>query len=65
MGLKEKVSNRLQGLKGRGKEAIGSAVGNKDMAAEGRVEQTKAGLHDAAENVKDAASSVGDVVKGH
>src|SRR5580658_9130571 len=39
MGLKDKLSNKLQDLKGRGKEAVGSAVGNKDLATKGKVDQ--------------------------
>jgi uncharacterized protein YjbJ (UPF0337 family) len=65
MGMKDKISNKLQDLKGRGKEAVGSAVGNKDLATKGKVDQTKAGLKDAGENVKDAASNVTDALKNH
>ena len=60
MGKRNKISNMLQDLKGKGKEALGSTVGNKEMENKGKVEQTKAGLKDAGENVKDAASNVKD-----
>jgi uncharacterized protein YjbJ (UPF0337 family) len=65
MGMKDKLANKLQDLRGRGKEAVGSAVGNKDLETDGKVDQTKAGLKDAGEHVKDAASNVTDALKGH
>ncbi len=50
----DKLRNKLQDLKGKGKVEIGAIVGNKDMEQEGTVDQTKAGLKDAVEHVKDA-----------
>jgi uncharacterized protein YjbJ (UPF0337 family) len=65
MGMKNKVFNKLQDLKGKGKQEIGSLLGNKDLEAEGKVDQTKAGLKDAGESVKDAASNAADALKSH
>jgi uncharacterized protein YjbJ (UPF0337 family) len=60
MSMRNKISNMLQDLRGRGKEALGSKVGNKDLESEGKADQGKAGLKDAGEKVKDAASNVKD-----
>jgi uncharacterized protein YjbJ (UPF0337 family) len=65
MGKKDKASNKLQDAKGKVKETVGSAVGNKHLETEGKVDQTKAGLKDAGESVKDAASQVKDALTEH
>ncbi len=64
MGTKDKASNKAQDLKGRVKEKVGSATGNKDLRNKGKIDQAKAGLKDAGEKVKDAASHVEDAVRG-
>ena len=64
MATRDKASNKAQKLKGKVKEQVGSATGNKDLRNKGKSDQAKAGLKDAAENVKDAASNVKDAVKG-
>ena len=64
MGTKDKVSNKVQDLKGKGKETVGSATGNKDLRIKGKTDQTKSSLKDAGEKVKDAGSKVKDAVKG-
>jgi len=64
MSLKDKLSNKFQSAKGKGKETAGSAVGNRDLEEKGKLDQKKAGLKDAGENVKDAASHVKDAVTG-
>lgn len=60
MGKRDKASNKVQDLKGKGKEAVGSATGNRDLEAEGKADQAKAGLKDVGEKVKDAAEDVKD-----
>lgn len=65
MGNKDKVSNKAQDLKGKAKETVGSAVGNEELETEGKADQAKAGLKDAGEKLKDAASDVKDSVTGH
>jgi uncharacterized protein YjbJ (UPF0337 family) len=64
MGLKDKASNWLQKERGKLKQAAGSAVGNKDLETKGKVDQTKAGLKDALQSVKDAGSHAKDALKG-
>ena len=58
MGTRDKASNRAQDLKGKVKEKVGTATGNEDLKTDGKTDQAKAGLKDAGEKVKDAASSV-------
>ena len=65
MGMKDKFANKLQDLRGKGKQEIGSFLGNKHLENEGKVEQTKSGLKDAGESVKDAASNAADALKPH
>ena len=63
MGTRDKASNRAQDLKGKMKEKVGTATGNKDLRAKGKTDQAKAGLKDAGEKVKDAASNVKDAAR--
>jgi uncharacterized protein YjbJ (UPF0337 family) len=54
MGFADKVRNQFQSVKGKGKQRVGGATGNRDMQAEGDVDQAKGDLKKAGENVKDA-----------
>jgi uncharacterized protein YjbJ (UPF0337 family) len=51
---RNKARNQAQELKGQVKEAAGRATDNPRLEAEGRADQTKANLKQAAEKVKDA-----------
>ena len=51
---RSKSRNKKQELKGQVKEATGRATGNERLEAEGRADQAKANLKQAAEKVKDA-----------
>jgi uncharacterized protein YjbJ (UPF0337 family) len=51
---RNKTRNKSQELKGQVKEATGRATGDPRLEAEGRADQTKANLKQAAEKVKDA-----------
>jgi uncharacterized protein YjbJ (UPF0337 family) len=51
---RNKTRNKAQELKGQAKEAAGRATGNPSLEAEGRGDQVKANLKQAAEKVKDA-----------
>jgi uncharacterized protein YjbJ (UPF0337 family) len=64
MGTEDKAKNKVQDVKGTVKEAAGKTVGNEDLEAEGKADQTKAGLKDVGEKVKDAASKLKDTVTG-
>jgi uncharacterized protein YjbJ (UPF0337 family) len=65
MGTKDKASNRAQDVKGKVKEAVGSATGNEELRRKGKTDQTKSALKNSGEKVKDAASNVKDVLRDH
>jgi uncharacterized protein YjbJ (UPF0337 family) len=52
--VRNKTRNKAQELKGQIKEAAGRATGNRRLKAQGRADQTKANLRQAAEKIKDA-----------
>jgi uncharacterized protein YjbJ (UPF0337 family) len=54
MGMGNKIKNKTQKVKGKTKEKIGGATGNKRLRAEGLADQAEAGIKKAGENVKDA-----------
>lgn len=54
MGAHEKVSNKIDDVAGKAKEALGKVTDDHDTEAEGKLDQAKAGLKDAGEKVKDA-----------
>ncbi|MEW2417059.1 CsbD family protein [Streptomyces sp. NPDC046866] len=49
----EKGKARAEQAKGKAKEALGRAVGNERLTAEGRAEQAKGNARHAKEDVKD------------
>jgi uncharacterized protein YjbJ (UPF0337 family) len=54
MGAGDKISNKIDDLGGKAKEAVGRATGDKSTKNEGKLDQAKASLKDAGEKVKDA-----------
>jgi uncharacterized protein YjbJ (UPF0337 family) len=62
MGTKNKASNKLQDLKGRGQEAVGKATDDKDLETKGQANQAKSALKDVGEKVKDAGSRIRDTL---
>jgi uncharacterized protein YjbJ (UPF0337 family) len=54
MGNDDKLRNKEQDVKGKAKEAWGSATDDEDLEAEGKVDQSKSDLKQAGEKVKDA-----------
>ncbi|HZB19808.1 MAG TPA: CsbD family protein [Blastococcus sp.] len=50
----DKLTNKIEEVSGKGKEAVGDATDNRDLQAEGKKEQTKGNLKQAGEKVKDA-----------
>jgi uncharacterized protein YjbJ (UPF0337 family) len=62
MGILDKGSNKSQDLKGKGKETVGKATGNKDLERKGKGDQVKSAAKDAGEKVKDAASKAKDAI---
>jgi uncharacterized protein YjbJ (UPF0337 family) len=53
VGIDDKISNKAEDFKGKGKEAGGRATGDPELQAEGKIDQKKAGLKDVGEKVKD------------
>ena len=54
MGTGDKISNKVDDLGGKAKEATGKATGDKSTENEGKVDQAKSNLKDAGEKIKDA-----------
>lgn len=54
MGTDDKIRNQAEHAKGKAKEAYGDLVDDDELQAEGRADQAKADLKNAAEKVKDA-----------
>ena len=54
MGAHDKVSNKIDDIGGKAKEASARPPASDSTAAEGKLDQAKASVRDAVENVKDA-----------
>ena len=54
MGMSYKMDNMKDDMAGKAKEATGKATDDEQLEAEGRMDQSKADLKQAGENVKDA-----------
>jgi uncharacterized protein YjbJ (UPF0337 family) len=54
MGMDDKLSNAAEDAKGKAKEAVGGATDDEELERQGKGDQAKADLKDAAEKVKDA-----------
>ena len=60
MSFKDKAENKVDELKGQGKESAGKASGDRDLEAEGKADQAGSKVKQAGEHVKDAAKDVKD-----
>jgi uncharacterized protein YjbJ (UPF0337 family) len=54
MGLGKKITHSAEKSKGRMKKDTGRATGNRSLEAKGKGEQTKGGLKQVGQNIKDA-----------
>ncbi|WP_410790097.1 CsbD family protein [Kribbella sp. C-35] len=54
MGVGRKAKHAAEAAKGKVKKVTGRATDDRDLEAEGRVEETKADLKQAGEKAKDA-----------
>jgi len=54
MSAEDKVSNKIDDLGGKAKEAAGKVTGDDSTKNEGKIDQAKSSLKDAGEKVKDA-----------
>ena len=50
------MATEKKNLAGKAKEAVGSATGDEQMEAEGKMDQAKAAVKDKVEDVKDWAA---------
>jgi uncharacterized protein YjbJ (UPF0337 family) len=50
----DKLTNKIEELSGKGKQAVGEATDDRDLQAEGNKEETKSNLKQAGEHIKDA-----------
>ncbi|WP_433324537.1 CsbD family protein [Spirillospora sp. CA-294931] len=58
MGLLDKLKNKTQRAKGRGKEEAGRSSGDPYLEAEGRKDRLSGGAKQTGEKLKDAAKEV-------
>ncbi len=63
MGIDDRIENKAEDLKGRAKEAAGSATDNDRLRSEGQADQASAGVKDKVEDVKDKVGDVADKLK--
>jgi uncharacterized protein YjbJ (UPF0337 family) len=63
MGFMDKMKNRFQMTKGRGKEKAGQAAGDPYLEASGQRERAAGGTKQVGEQVKDAGKNVRDAFK--
>ena len=54
MGAHDKVSNKIDDVAGKAKEAFGKVTGDDHTRVEGKLDQAKSSLKDPGEKVKDA-----------
>jgi uncharacterized protein YjbJ (UPF0337 family) len=54
VSTENKAANKVTEIKGKVKKTVGEATDNKDLEAEGQVDETKGNLKQAGEKVKDA-----------
>jgi uncharacterized protein YjbJ (UPF0337 family) len=57
MGADDKLGNKAEELKGKGKETAGDATGDEQLQAEGQTDQAKGNVKQAGEKVKDVFKS--------
>ena len=60
---KEHIKGAADKAKGAMKDAVGGAVGNEKLQAEGKADKAKGSAHEAAGDVKDAGRKVVDAVE--
>ncbi len=53
MSAEDKIRNKVEELRGRGKEAVGRATDDPDLEAEGRAERTRGNIKQAGEKIKE------------
>ncbi|CRK53532.1 conserved hypothetical protein [Rhodococcus sp. RD6.2] len=64
MSVGDKFSNKAEELKGRAKEAVGSATDDDDLKNEGKADQASSAAKKGVEKVKDKANEVAEKLTG-
>ncbi|ASU85786.1 CsbD family protein [Nocardiopsis gilva YIM 90087] len=57
------IENEFENAKGKAKETAGKAMGDSELETEGKLDQAKAGIEDAAEDVKEKAGETAEKIK--
>ncbi|MCJ7858214.1 CsbD family protein [Corynebacterium kalidii] len=65
MGFDDKLKNTAQDAAGKAKEAAGNATDNDKLKGEGKADQAKSSVKDAAENAKDKIAEGIDKITGN
>jgi uncharacterized protein YjbJ (UPF0337 family) len=63
MGIGDKAKNKAEELAGKAKAGVGDATDNRDLEAEGRMQESKADVKQAGENMKDTGDDVADALR--
>jgi uncharacterized protein YjbJ (UPF0337 family) len=63
MSTSDKAEHGAEELKGKAKGGLGEALGNEQMEAEGKTEESSAQAKQAGDKLKDAAGDVKDAFK--
>lgn len=53
----DKLTNKIEEMSGKGKQAVGDATDDRELQAEGKREESKSNLKQGVENIKDAFKS--------
>jgi uncharacterized protein YjbJ (UPF0337 family) len=64
MGLGDKISHKVEELKGKAKAGAGDATDNPDLEAEGRADEAKADVKQTGDSVADALRDASAAMKG-
>jgi uncharacterized protein YjbJ (UPF0337 family) len=64
MSFIDKAKHKAEEIVGEVKEKVGDLTGNDQLKAEGRKDQVSGGVKQTGDSVKDAASNLGDTLKG-
>jgi uncharacterized protein YjbJ (UPF0337 family) len=64
MSTSDRAEHGAEELKGKAKGGLGEALGNEQMEAEGKNEETSAQFKQAGDKVKDAAGDAKDALSG-
>ena len=63
MGAFDKLKNKMQMGKGRAKQDVGRATGNRSMEAEGQGDRIGGSAKQGGEQVKDSGKNIKDALK--